>query len=99
MSVAKETEAQWIRLNECQRRAEQIGDERPERDFERRPWTAEDNENMARMVQTMTGQLARIEQRLDVLYLISRPILSAVNILWLLFILIAVFGVADRLLP
>ncbi len=95
----KETEAekQWTKLNEYQRVAADEINERPERDFQRHPWTDENHENVARMVQGMTGQLARIEERLSVLYQMNRPALSAVNTVWIALAVVITFEILKNL--
>ena len=49
--MKEEAEKQWRKLDEYQSNATVKFDERPERDFQRYPWTVGNHENVARMVQ------------------------------------------------
>ena len=93
----EEAEKQWRKLNEYQSNATDRINERPERDFQRHPWTAEDHENVARMVQGMTAQLARIEERLGVLYQMNRSVLGAVNTVWMVIAAVVIIEVIQKL--
>ncbi|WP_139350602.1 hypothetical protein [Rhodanobacter sp. B04] len=78
-SVEKETEASWFKLNDYEQTSRARFEELPERDLGDRPWTDEDHENVRRMVQQMTGRLARIEERLDVIYRITHNTLKEIK--------------------
>jgi len=93
----EEADKQWRKLNEFQSNATARINERPERDFQRHPWTVEDHENVARLVQGMTAQLARIEERLDVLYQMNRPVLGAVNTVWIVLAAVVIVEVIQKL--
>ena len=76
----KEAEKQWTLLNNYQDDAKYIGRKEYKRDFERNPWTAEDHQNLERMVQDITSHLARIEERQHVIYQMNKPIALADSI-------------------
>lgn len=93
----EEAEKQWRKLNEYENNATDRNNERQERDFQRHPWTVEDHENVARMVQGMTGQLARIERRLGVLYEMNQSVLGAVNTVWRVLAAVVIIEVIQKL--
>lgn len=89
----EEAEKRWRKLNEYQSGARDTYNTRPERDFQRHPWSAEDDENVARNVQWCTLQLERIEMRLDLLYEMQKPVLSLVNAFWWVFFASIIGGI------
>ena len=90
MSTIKETETQWRVLNEYQSDADSRVSQKPDRDLERNPWSSEDDENVRRMVQEMTGRLARIEERVAVIYRISHAVLGTTKFVAGVVVVIAV---------
>ena len=80
MSIEKKAEETWLRLNEYENASTARANERADRDLPDGPWTEEDSEkSMRRMVQEMTGRLARVEERLNVIYYIGHGTLKAFN--------------------
>nr|AAK28559.1 hypothetical protein [uncultured bacterium] len=69
----------WNYLNELERQSQAKEDERSWRDVEECPWTDEDRAAAHRIIQEMSGRLARIEQRQAVIF---RALHSGLSLLY-----------------
>ncbi|WP_166213099.1 hypothetical protein [Cognatiluteimonas telluris] len=79
MALDDDLEKDWVNLNDLEMSARAKEDERPWRDVDENPWTDEDRAATHRIVQEMSGRLARIEQRQSVLFRTSHSLLRKVN--------------------
>ena len=79
MGVEKDQESYWLKLNDNEQTANTNSRSRPGRDWESRPWTVEDHEDIRCMIQDMYGRLDRMEQRQQVLFRITHATLLSLN--------------------
>lgn len=94
MGIEEDFERDWIRLNEHEMAWRAKRDSMDFRDFERSPWTVEDQNAVLEIVSFMSGAIERIEKRQAVLYRITHANLSATRKFWHSVIAAALMGFA-----